>query len=150
MIRKAKKDDLPKVIACATVAYARYRERLGYDLMPLWMDYEPFLEQDALWILEDERRIVGHMVAWPEDEAFLIFNLAVEPEEQHKGFGHQLLAFAEEEARRRGLTQVRLYTNEKMTENIGLYESVGYGIIRRRAHPTVAGSWLIDMEKSLE
>jgi ribosomal protein S18 acetylase RimI-like enzyme len=37
-----------------------------------------------------------------------------------------LLAFAEEEARRCGLPEIRLYTNEAMTENIAYYPRRGY------------------------
>jgi len=48
------------------------------------------------------------------------------PECQGRGYGRRLLEFAEECARTAGLPEVRLYTNVKMTENIALYERVGY------------------------
>ena len=48
------------------------------------------------------------------------------PDRQGRGFGRALLGFAEIEARRLGLTELRLYTHEKMTENIALYERLGF------------------------
>ena len=44
------------------------------------------------------------------------------------------MALAEEEARRRGLREVRLYTNEAMTENLAYYPRLGYTETRRALH----------------
>ncbi len=49
-----------------------------------------------------------------------------------KGDGRTLLDFAEAEARRRGLPEVRLYTNELMERNIALYAARGYAETERR------------------
>ena len=48
------------------------------------------------------------------------------PDRQGCGIGRALIAHVEEEARRLGLNAVELYTNEKMTENLGLYSRLGY------------------------
>jgi hypothetical protein len=39
--------------------------------------------------------------------------------------GARLLALPEEHARRRGLSEIRLYTNEDMTENLAYYAGTG-------------------------
>ena len=62
----------------------------------------------------------------------LIENLAVDPSCQGIGHGRRLLAFAEERARGAGIPELRLYTHEKMTENIELYERNGYVEYERR------------------
>jgi ribosomal protein S18 acetylase RimI-like enzyme len=53
------------------------------------------------------------------------------PAYQGKGVGRALLEFAEAEARRRGFAAIHLYTHEMMTENIGLYQRIGYVETRR-------------------
>ena len=44
-----------------------------------------------------------------------------------------MLLFAEEVAKRKGLTEIRLYTNELFTENIALYSKYGYRELYREA-----------------
>jgi len=56
----------------------------------------------------------------------LLDNIAVRPDRQGHGLGRRLIAFAETEARRRGFTELRLYTHERMTENIALYTRLGF------------------------
>jgi ribosomal protein S18 acetylase RimI-like enzyme len=60
-----------------------------------------------------------------------IANVAVLSAEQGKGYGGRLLAFAEEEAKRRGYSEVRLYVNALMRENIALYQHAGYSEVER-------------------
>ncbi len=71
----------------------------------------------------------------PAEEGFLLDNVAVAPAHQGRGLGRFLLAFAEEEALRQGFDSIYLYAQEVMTENIALYESIGYEeYARRREH----------------
>ncbi len=42
-----------------------------------------------------------------------------------------MLTFAEDEAKRRRLHRLMLYTNEAMTENLLLYAHLGYAEVRR-------------------
>ncbi len=60
------------------------------------------------------------------DGTLLVDNVAVAPSAQGKGLGRALIAFAEAEAQRRGLCEVRLYTNVLMTENLALYGRLGF------------------------
>jgi GNAT superfamily N-acetyltransferase len=50
----------------------------------------------------------------------------VAPEAQGIGLGRTLMALAEAEARRRGHARLWLYTHEKMTSNVILYNRLGY------------------------
>jgi ribosomal protein S18 acetylase RimI-like enzyme len=56
----------------------------------------------------------------------LLDNVAIDPSAQGKGYGRQLLAFAEGEALRAGFARIRLYTQVIMIRNISLYSSLGY------------------------
>ena len=51
----------------------------------------------------------------------LLDNVAVSPRAQGRGFGMQLIAFAERCARDAGFSALRLYTQDIMTENLALY-----------------------------
>ena len=78
----------------------------------------------------------------------LIENVAVDPRWQREGLGRRLMAFAEDEARRRSLATMLLYTNERMVENIALYTRLGYLETERR--PSAAGdSTIVYMAKRL-
>ncbi len=48
------------------------------------------------------------------------------PDRQGRGVGRALVRFAEEHARRAGLSEVTLYTNARMTENLRFYPALGY------------------------
>ncbi len=61
-----------------------------------------------------------------EPDHLYLDNIAVAPEAQHGGTGRLLLDHVLAEARRLGLPEVRLVTNEKMTRNIGIYARFGF------------------------
>ena len=57
--------------------------------------------------------------------------MAVAPPAQGKGHGRRLVAFAEEEARRRGYAELGLYANALMVEHVTLYRHLGFREIGR-------------------
>ena len=61
-----------------------------------------------------------------EGEAMLIVNVAVATAMQGRGFGKLLLQHAEQLAASAGCKRTRLYTNKLFTDNIRLYERLGY------------------------
>ena len=60
-----------------------------------------------------------------------IENIAVDPGLQGRGVGRELMGFAEEFARERGLPEIRLYTHRLMSENLAIYDHLGYRGDRR-------------------
>ena len=127
-------------------AYGHYVERMGRRPAPMDEDYDEVLREHDVRVLVDGERVVGVLVLIPEGEGLLLDNVAVHPDYQGRGWGRRLLALAEEEARRGGATVIWLYTNEKMTEDIALYTSVGYVEVERR---TVRGYRRVHMRKEL-
>jgi ribosomal protein S18 acetylase RimI-like enzyme len=89
-------------------------------------DYDRRIADGQAWVLEVDGVIAGLLVLEEEGDTLLLDNVAVSPAAQGKGYGRKLMAFAEQEARRRGHAQLRLYTNVLMTENIALYERLGF------------------------
>src|SRR5712671_5720593 len=70
--------------------------------------------------------IAAIIVLLPKLDHLLLDNIAVRPDRQGQGLGRLLIAFAEDEARRLGYAELRLYTHEKMVENIALYTRLGF------------------------
>ncbi len=75
--------------------------------------------------------MLGVLILKRASDHLLIWSVAVAPALQRGGIGRRLLALAEREALRSGVPEIRLYTNEKMAENIALYERHGYAVARR-------------------
>ena len=131
-IRLAKPADLPAVQECADQAYEPYLARIGRKPAPMVADFEGSIASQVLYVLEAETQVAGFIVFYPHDDHVHIENVAVYPKFQGIGHGTKLIEFAEREARRLGFSRVELYTNEKMTENIAYYPSLGYHEIGRR------------------
>lgn len=112
-----------------------------------WNEYYPslkVLEQDIvskeLYIIREEPRILGLIALTPKmDEEYIpvewltpnknnlyVHRLGVHPEVWSKGYGQQLMNFAEEFAKKHGYTSVRLDTFSQNTRNHRFYEARGY------------------------
>jgi ribosomal protein S18 acetylase RimI-like enzyme len=132
MIRPAQPGEAETIRALVREAYAHYVERIGGEPGPMKDDYHRRVADNQAWVLEDGGQIAG-LAVLVEDrpEALLLDNVAVAPAAQGKGYGRQLIAFAEEEARRRGYGELHLYTHMLMTENIALYQRLGFREIGR-------------------
>lgn len=107
-------------------AYSPYIARMGRPPGPMLDDYEALISDGRVFVIETEGVIQGLIVLIPEKDAMLLENVAVAPEFKGKGIGRSLLEYAERSARAAGYRAVRLYTHEKMTENIALYTRIGY------------------------
>lgn len=125
-LRRATAQDAPSIAALVNRAYEKYVPRIGRKPAPMIEDYPDVIARHDVWVLEDGAEIVAVLVLIPEPDVLLIDNVAVDPARHGRGLGRQLLKFAEDEATKHGLDATRLYTNEKMTENIALYKRYGY------------------------
>src|SRR5262245_6189510 len=130
--RRAVATDAAAVTMLSQAAYQKFVERIGRLPQPLTADYAEVIRTDETWVAEDDNsKHIGVLVLKPASDHLLIWSVAVALELQRSGIGRRLLALAEREALRRGVPEIRLYTNEKMTENVALYERHGYAITRR-------------------
>lgn len=145
-IRPAQVENAAAITECVVAAYRHYIARIGKPPGPMLDDYTAVIEQHRVFILADGMRIIGVLVLIQQDRSLLLDNVAVHPEYQGRGLGRELVALAEEEALRLGYTAVTLYTNERMTENIGLYKKLGYMETERK---TEQGYQRVYMRKSL-
>jgi GNAT superfamily N-acetyltransferase len=127
MIRCARPADRAPIERIVRAAYGIYVERIGKPPGPMLDDYTALISDGRVSVLEEaDRTMAAIIVLLPEPDHLLLDNIAVRPDRQGQGLGRRLIAFAEEQARRLGHSEVRLYTHEKMTENIALYTRLGF------------------------
>lgn len=132
VIRKASPADLDQIKACAVAAYTRYTERIGKRPAPMVADFGAAIEAESLYVIETGTQICGFVVFYACNDYLHLENVAVDPRFQGHGLGMKLIEFVEQQARGGGYGSVELYTNVKMTENLGLYPRLGYVEFDRR------------------
>ncbi len=89
-------------------------------------DYAALIDKQLVHVVEHDGMVKGVLVLIPEESTMLLDNVAVSPDAQGLGLGRRMLEFAERAAVASGYRSIKLYTNEAMTENIGLYSRIGY------------------------
>lgn len=125
-MRVAGPEDVPTIEALVRDAYGKYVERIGKPPAPMTADYGRLVDAGDVWVLELDGALVGLMALKSMADHLLVGNVAVSTAYQRRGLGSKLLAYAEAQARRRGLSEMRLYTNELMHENLVLYRKLGW------------------------
>jgi ribosomal protein S18 acetylase RimI-like enzyme len=125
-VRPAREPDAAVLATVAAEAYRRYVPRIGREPAPMTADYAQAVRTGLTWVAEADGDIVGLLVLVVHPDHLLLENVAVLPSAQRRGVGARLLALAEDQARARGLDEIRLYTNEAMTENLAYYPRYGY------------------------
>jgi ribosomal protein S18 acetylase RimI-like enzyme len=127
MIRPAQPKDRAKIETIVRAAYAVYIPRIGKPPGPMLDDYAQLIADGAISVIEEaDEEIAALIVLIPKPDHLLLDNIAVRPDRQGRGFGRALIEFAEQEAQHQGFTEIRLYTHQKMTENIELYVRIGF------------------------
>jgi N-acetylglutamate synthase-like GNAT family acetyltransferase len=125
-VRRAEAPDVGALAALAREAYETYVPRIGRPPAPMNADYAEAVRSGLTWAAVRDGVIVGLLVLVVRPDHLLLENVAVLPSAQGSGVGARLLALAEEQARELGREQIRLYTNEAMTENLAYYPKHGY------------------------
>ena len=131
-IRRAGADDAAGIAACVRAAYSPYIERIGRPPGPMLDDYDHVVRDHRVYVIEEDGEILGALVLIEKEEGLLFDNIAVQPARHGEGIGRRLMEHAESEARRLGYAHLDLYTHERMTENVAMYERIGYVEVGRR------------------
>lgn len=124
--RLARPDEAEALRRLVAASYGHYVARLGKPPGPMLDDYAQRIADGQAWVVEADGALAGLIVLEDAGDALLLDNVAVSPAVQGQGYGRVLIGFAEAQARRRGCTELRLYTHVLMTENIALYGRIGF------------------------
>jgi len=125
-LRPAGVADAKAVAALVGQAYAPYLARMDRRPAPLDVDYARALSVGGCWVVVSGAEILGVVLTALRPDHLLVENLAVAPAARGRGVGARLLARAEAHALATGRGEVRLYTNQVMTENLAYYPRRGY------------------------
>ena len=131
-IRLARASDLVAICGCAKAAYRHYVPRIGREPAPMVADFPQQIAKHQVYVLVENRIVLGYVVFYPRDDHVHIENVAVRPRDTGRGFGRQLLSYAEQAATKQGFRCVELYTNAAMHENVAMYPKLGYVETGRR------------------
>jgi ribosomal protein S18 acetylase RimI-like enzyme len=127
-LKRATPADAAAIRDLTREAYGKWAALIGREPKPMTADYDAAIQQHRFDLLLRDGVLAGLIETVDEQNQLLIENLAVRPRFQRQGFGRMLLAQAEHIAHDLGRSRLRLYTNQRFTENIRLYERLGYTI----------------------
>lgn len=131
-IRQATIEDAIGLRECMELAYAIYQPRLGgKQLPPMQANYAEEIKQYPCWVVESGGLVVGGLVMIFAENHASIANIAINPSCQGQGLGGALMKLADDTAKDKGFTELHLTTHELLTENIALYEHLGWQEISR-------------------
>lgn len=145
-LRPALLADADAVSALTLRAYSPWIALTGREPLPMRVNYRETIQLHDFAVVERDGALIGLIETVPEADALLILNVAVEPASQGQGIGRRLMSYAEDVARSRALTKMRLYTNKLFAKNIRLYASLGYEVDREEV---LNGGVAVHMSKHL-
>jgi ribosomal protein S18 acetylase RimI-like enzyme len=125
VIRPATAGDAGAIGELVERAYGPWLPIVGLRPAPMDADYGALVAEGDVFVVGDSE-VAGVLVLRPEGDALMVENVAVDPARQGEGLGRALLDFACDQAAARGIEELRLYTHERMTSNVELYERLGW------------------------
>lgn len=132
VVDRAVADDVPAIEALVREAYEPYVARIGREPGPLLEDYAAVVADGRALVARRGGAVVGLLITSVHPDHVLVENVAVAAGERGTGLGTRLLGIADDQARANGVGEVRLYTHEKMTENLAYYPRRGFVETDRR------------------
>ncbi len=147
-LRQAVPADAIAITALTREAYETYIPLIGREPLPMRVDYALALKSNAFWLLESEQELAALLELQLLEQHLLIVNVAVKPAFQRLGLGKRLLLLAEQEALRLERFELQLYTNERFTKNLAIYQGLGY-VETRRQKPPESDTETVYMKKVL-
>jgi ribosomal protein S18 acetylase RimI-like enzyme len=150
IIEKAKINDAERILEIQKIAYiAQAKIYNDYTISPLVETLEELLgdfEKKTIYKATVDNSIVGSIRGMSEKGTCHIGRLAVLPEYQSKGIGTILIKKIEEAFC--DCKRFELFTGNKSTDNIRLYEKLGYKMFKTEKYDDKAS--IVYLEKLLD
>ena len=145
-ISQATIEDLETILALQHHVFGLEAERAGNYELPAYTQDMAGIRADfakaGILKAEQDGMIIGSVRGEIKDGSLLITKLMVHPDARRRGLGGRLI---EELERRSGAARFELYTPSTATNNIRLYQGLGYKIYGEREHHS--GATFVLMEK---
>lgn len=133
VLRRADASDHDSLVALQRRAYARNRQMLGVEPIPLRADYHVVLAEKEVWVADGSSGLAAALILELRPDDLLVESIATDPACQGRGHGRALLAAAVARGQALGYKTVRLYTGSPLTHLIGWYARHGFRIERTEA-----------------
>jgi len=93
------------------------------------------------WCIELENQMLGFIIVSQSIDECHVLNLCVSRKYQHQGWGHKLLEYALDHARKRRIRIAYLEVRRSNVKAISLYQKMQFNLVgeRKGYYPTVAG-----------
>ncbi len=141
-IRTAVRPDLSAISDCETNAFGSPRRLIDGDGTKSHARLLAQIRDGEIRVIENGNGVAGFISFTTNFEHLFVSTIAVLPQYQRQGLGSLLLAKAEQEAVRRGLDHVSLFTDGPAADNVAFYESRGFGETDRCEGPGFARIYL--------
>lgn len=141
-IRRARRDDMPTIASFIRSSADWYAEFLAeQDLAEHYVDESWEARNFQLrefYVGATRGRDVGTLSLQTFGSAFYLGYVYLDASQVGKGFGHRLLRFAEEEARRRGIAELVLICHPRAGWAVRAYQKFGFERIARSREEVLA------------
>ncbi|MEQ1765540.1 MAG: GNAT family N-acetyltransferase [Pyrinomonadaceae bacterium] len=107
-------------------------------------------EEGPMWVAEMDGEVVGTVSLTTEPEGLYVRSMAVSPNAQGRGIGHQLLNAVDEYAESTEFERIFLYTTYFVPGAKEMYAKHGYGWVRDTTAEEWYGTPGLEMDKRLE
>lgn len=132
--------DADTVRELVRAAYAKWIPVIGREPRPMTVDYRKAIAEHDVLLAHAGTTLAGIIETMIFADHVWIENLAVLPSFQGRGVGRRLLETAEDQARRAGLSELRLLTNADFAENVAFYTRRGFRVTKQE--PFMGGTTL--------
>jgi GNAT superfamily N-acetyltransferase len=119
-------------------AFEAYIERALREEIDRILAY--YGERDGgFWVAVKDDKVVGTFgLERASDDAMELRRMYVDPSARRQGIARQMLQFAENECRRRGIKRLELSTAEMQHAAIALYKNAGFRLVRQEIAEAVS------------
>lgn len=118
-------DDVQAITYCIAAAYAKARENIS-DLPDVTAGVAQEIADNQAVLAWIKDSLAGVIIFAQQGTEMKVINLAVSPSSQGRGIAGQLLARAEDEARKNGCSHMILRTHRLMQDTRAIYRHLGW------------------------
>jgi len=125
-IRTASADDVPQIVALLNAAFAMERDFIDKDRTSA-PEIERYMTTGTFFVVDgDANTLAACMYLEQRAERLYLGMLAINPSQQGRGLGRQMMAAAERQAAALGCTSIDIRIVNRRTELPPFYQALGF------------------------